>query len=57
MKRVLAVALCLVALAAAGCGSTQQTCESINWEGRQCEALDQEELNRTMKQLEKELSK
>jgi hypothetical protein len=56
MRRLLSILLCLVALTAAGCGSTKETCESIDWQGSQCEALDHKEMNKTLHRLRKQLA-
>jgi len=56
MRRLLLILLCLVALAAAGCGSTKETCESIDWQGSQCEALDHKKMNKTLHRLRKQIA-
>jgi outer membrane protein assembly factor BamE (lipoprotein component of BamABCDE complex) len=57
MKRAASLLLCLVAIAAAGCGSTKETCESIDWQGGQCEALDKREMAKTMRKVSKALAR
>jgi hypothetical protein len=52
---LIAAVVVFVVMVGTGCGGvSEQTCEQIDWQGRQCEALDRERAEDTLRRGQRE---